>query len=179
MSIEESRELITCCVNNDGHIVHEPLHISCCSLNACRKCIKNLSNIEFVCKKCGKTQNKKELLDQTVNKSTEHLVRKILPQLFKAIKEKLPTKDAEILIKKLLVEKIKHIEESIDSRVKSLKIEIDKYSENYKSKLKNFNDDAVTLAYNYVFEFSFSITYLTIEGAFDMEWKPCKLMSIL
>ena len=66
-----------------------------------------------------------------------------LPQLYKELKEKQPTKDAEIIIKKLLDEKQKHIEESIDLRVECLKIEIDKYSENFKLKLKSYNDDAI------------------------------------
>ena len=143
MSIEEIREQITCCVKNDGHIVHEPLHMSCCGLNACRECIKNLSDFEFVCKKCDKTQNKKHLLDQTVNISAEHLVKVYLKDLYKELKEKQPTEDTQIFIKERLDEKIKYI----DLRVESLKSEIDKYSENYKSKLKNFNDDAISLVY--------------------------------
>ena len=140
LSLEKGRKFITCCENKNEHIVYEPVEFPCCGLNACRKCIEN-SFITF-CRICQRPYGEKELLCQTVNKSAYEFIEDNLTELFEELKEKQPRKDVEELTRAMLGEKIKNIEENIDLRVKSLKSEIDKYSENYKSKLKDFNDYA-------------------------------------
>jgi hypothetical protein len=77
-----------CCLNDDGHIVHEPVLFKC-SYNACRKCISdsNLANIK--CFGCNGNHEIVDLVNVEDNKFIDSLIHSFLNDLFEDLKNKM------------------------------------------------------------------------------------------
>jgi hypothetical protein len=80
---------IKCCLNEDGHIVHEPVLLKC-GYNACRKCCSDpVVSTEFLpelflikCFSCHKSHDKNELLTSPNNKEPYLIVQTYLNDLY-------------------------------------------------------------------------------------------------
>jgi hypothetical protein len=89
MSIpEDILKQIKCCISNPHHYVDQPIMLNCCSSNACKTCIKNLSDASFKCI-CGKVNKKGDYIAAATNKAVEMLKAVFILPLLKELDEKL------------------------------------------------------------------------------------------
>jgi hypothetical protein len=72
---------IKCCLNEDGHIVHDPVVLKC-SYNACKKCCSDLVVSTVECLRCHTIYNKNGLLNANNNKAIESIIKLFLNDLF-------------------------------------------------------------------------------------------------
>jgi hypothetical protein len=64
---------IKCSLNNDGHIVNEPILLDC-GANACKKCIFDSTNTTLRCYSCNGSHEKNDLLKASINKLAESVI---------------------------------------------------------------------------------------------------------
>ena len=79
---------LKCCLNNDGHIVFEPVEISCGAF-ACKNCMNDLNETSYKCSNCNKRHEKKELEDKEINEEIETIIKSSLSGLFKDLEAKI------------------------------------------------------------------------------------------
>ena len=70
-----------CCLSNDGHIIFEPILISCGG-NACKQCVSESEDGNLNCFNCNDKHERKVLLNSPNNKIVETLVKSFLNDLF-------------------------------------------------------------------------------------------------
>ena len=77
---------LKCCLNNDGHIVAEPIVLKC-SGNACKNCIKDLKakNVILNCYKCKGKHENKDLLEAPNCELAETLIQTYIGDFFNYI----------------------------------------------------------------------------------------------
>jgi hypothetical protein len=78
---EDVLKQIKCCLNEDGHIVHEPVLLKC-GYNACKKCCSDLVVSTVKCFSCHNSHDKNELLNAPYNKAIDLIIKKNLNDLF-------------------------------------------------------------------------------------------------
>ncbi len=78
---EDVLNQIKCCLNEDGHIVHEPVVLKC-GYNACKKCCSDpvVSNVK--CLRCHAIHDKNELLNAPNNKLADSIIQTYLNDLY-------------------------------------------------------------------------------------------------
>jgi hypothetical protein len=78
---EDVLNQIKCCLNEDGHIVHEPVLLKC-GYNACKRCCSDpvVSTVE--CLRCHAIHDKNELLNSNNNKAIESIIKLFLNDRF-------------------------------------------------------------------------------------------------
>jgi hypothetical protein len=64
---------IKCCLNNDGHIVNEPILLNC-GANACKKCVIDSTDDILRCFNCNYSHDKNDLLNAPINKLAESVI---------------------------------------------------------------------------------------------------------
>ena len=79
---------IKCCLNEDGHIVHEPVLLKC-GLNPCKKCCSDPVVSIVKCLRCHAIYEKKELLTSPNNKLADLIIQTYLNHLFQDLNLKL------------------------------------------------------------------------------------------
>jgi|LakMenEpi03Aug12_release.lakeMendotaPanAssembly.Ray.scaffolds.fasta_scaffold2223640_1 hypothetical protein len=57
---------IKCCLNDDGHIVHEPILLKC-GANGCKKCVFGSTDLRFKCFSCDGYHVKSDFLEAPIN----------------------------------------------------------------------------------------------------------------
>ena len=80
---------LKCCLNNDGHIVIEPLLIPCGG-NACKSCVKDLKETN-ACYSCNGRHSINDLANATTNKIVVALLEDYTIELFDHILPKVTT----------------------------------------------------------------------------------------
>ena len=87
---EQILNQMKCCLSNDGHIVIEPVLLTC-GANACKQCV-NLSSEEMMkCFSCNEKHAKKNFLNSSINTFVETSVKSFLAELFQDLNFKLNT----------------------------------------------------------------------------------------
>jgi hypothetical protein len=79
---------IKCCLNDDGHIVNEPILLSC-GANACKKCVCDSASTMIHCFSCNINHVKIDLLNAPNNKIVDSFIHLFLNDLFKDLNAKL------------------------------------------------------------------------------------------
>ena len=79
---------LKCCLNDDEHIVIEPILFKCGG-NACKECVKNSYDAEIKCYCCNGKHLKDDLLDSPFNKIADSLVQINLKDLFEYLEMKM------------------------------------------------------------------------------------------
>jgi hypothetical protein len=77
-----------CCLSEDGHIIHEPIVLTC-GANACKSCVSNSTVAILKCFGCNSTHEKKEFLNAPIIKLIESFILSVLPDLFQDLNAKL------------------------------------------------------------------------------------------
>ncbi len=77
-----------CCLSADGHIIHEPIVLTC-GANACKSCVSNSTDARIKCFGCNRTHEKKEFLNAPIIKLIESFIMSVLPDLFQDLNAKL------------------------------------------------------------------------------------------
>ena len=89
MPIPENKlSQMKCCLNDDGHIVHEPVLFKC-SYNACKKCISDSTVATIKCFGCNGNHENVDLLNAADNKIVDALINSLLSDLFEDLKNKM------------------------------------------------------------------------------------------
>jgi hypothetical protein len=79
---------IKCCLNEDGHIVHEPVLLKC-GYNACKKCCSDQVVSTVKCLRCHAIHEKTELINAPNNKAIDFIIQTFLNDLFQDLNFKL------------------------------------------------------------------------------------------
>ena len=82
---EELINQLKCCLNDDGHIVRDPVVFECGG-NACRICINELKLDSAKCYNCAEIHEKKDLINQQKLVDVENIVNSNLNDLFEYVK---------------------------------------------------------------------------------------------
>lgn len=77
-----------CCLNTDGHIVHEPILLKC-GANACKKCVSDAQNSTMKCFNCNESHEKSDAVSSPINKMVEYVVQLNLKDLLQNLKARL------------------------------------------------------------------------------------------
>ena len=85
---EELINQLKCCLNDDGHIVRDPVVFECGG-NACRICINELKLDSAKCYNCAEIHEKKDLIKAPSNKLAKTLIQLNLNDLFEYLEKKL------------------------------------------------------------------------------------------
>ena len=78
---QEILSQIRCCLNDDGHIVHEPILLKC-GANACKKCVNETAEKFVKCFSCEDRHEKSDVLNVQVNHKAESIIISSLGMLF-------------------------------------------------------------------------------------------------
>jgi hypothetical protein len=82
-------KLIKCCLNNDDHIVYEPIMVKCGG-NACKKCVNDATMSNLKCFYCNENHLKAEMLKMPPNQMIQKIIEnKYLKDLVQTLKLKL------------------------------------------------------------------------------------------
>jgi hypothetical protein len=79
---EDLLNQIKCCLNEDGHIVHEPVLLKCGN-NACKKCCSDPVVSTVKCLRCHAIHDKNELFSALNNKTIDSIIRLFLRDVIK------------------------------------------------------------------------------------------------
>ena len=85
---EDLLHQMKCCLNNDDHIVNEPILLTCGS-NACQKCIQESKNEILPCFGCNQNHRKKDYSNATINKIVQILINSFLSDLLSDLNRKI------------------------------------------------------------------------------------------
>ena len=69
------------CLSNDGHIVIEPILVSCGS-SVCKKCLIASKDEAIKCVSCNENHKKSDLIKGPINKVASSMVQTFLNDLF-------------------------------------------------------------------------------------------------
>ncbi len=75
-------------LNEDGHIVHEPVVLKC-GYNACKKCCSDPVASTIKCFSCHNSHDKNELLNAPKNKASDFIIKLFLNDLYQDLNLKL------------------------------------------------------------------------------------------
>jgi hypothetical protein len=79
---------IKCCLNNDGHILNEPILLNC-GANACKQCVFDSTDLILRCLSCNSSHEKNDLLNEPINKIVESVIKLFSNDLIKYLNESL------------------------------------------------------------------------------------------
>ena len=85
---EDVLNQIKCCLNEDGHIVHEPVVLNC-GFNACKKCCSDPVVSSIKCFSCHNSHDEDELLNAPNNKEPYLIIQTYLNDLYQDLNLKL------------------------------------------------------------------------------------------
>jgi hypothetical protein len=156
---------IKCCLNNNDHFINEPILLEC-GANACKKCVFDSTNSTLRCYSCNGSHERNDLLNAPINKMVVSVIELFSNDLIQNLNESLESSVAclkglaflfllksfftsflQIIIDGTIINemqvKIQSIENEIEMRVGSLIVGLNKYRDDSKLKLKEYNDDFV------------------------------------